>query len=190
MIVEEGPPRLRGRLAWLRRHESGHAALADVDAELEQLAVDSGRAPAHVGLGHLSDERLDIGGDVAPRRAARAGLPSPDETETGTVPADHGVWPDDDQHLRRARPESGEDEPEDAVDSAQERAARGAPQVGQLLAQGEVLKGEVGLGAEGGSLRAKEAQEQREHRAMMYDGGLAWPGPLSFVVTVGKPGGG
>ena len=38
------------------RQEAGDAALADVDAELEQLAVDSGRAPTDVGLGHPSDE--------------------------------------------------------------------------------------------------------------------------------------
>ena len=46
MVVEESAPGLRGCLAWLGRHEAGHAALADVDAELEQLAVDPWRAPA------------------------------------------------------------------------------------------------------------------------------------------------
>jgi hypothetical protein len=108
--------------------------LADVDAELEQLAVDSGRAPPHVGLGHLADERLDLGGDVASRRAARAGLPAPEKTETGAVPADHGIWLDDHQDVRPARPEPGEHEPEGAVGLAEAWAARRAPQVGQLLA--------------------------------------------------------
>jgi hypothetical protein len=43
-------------------HETGDATLADLDAELEQLTMDSGRAPGHVGLGHPSDEPLDSAG--------------------------------------------------------------------------------------------------------------------------------
>src|ERR1022692_3783253 len=46
MVVEEGAPGLRGRLPWLGRHEAGNASLADVDAELQQFAVNFGRAPA------------------------------------------------------------------------------------------------------------------------------------------------
>jgi len=105
------------------------------------------------------------------------------------MPADYGVWLDNDKHVRPARPESGEDEPERAVDSAQAGAARGAPQVGQLLAQGEVLQGEVGAGAKGGTQHPKKAKEQREHRAMMHDGRPTWPGRLTIVDTVGKPAG-
>ena len=60
VVLEEGSPGLRGWIAWPGRHEAGDAALADVDAELEQLAVDPGRAPAYVGLGHLENERLDL----------------------------------------------------------------------------------------------------------------------------------
>jgi hypothetical protein len=51
-----------GGLAWLGWHETRDAALSDVDTELEQLAMDPWRAPADVGLGHLADERLDLGG--------------------------------------------------------------------------------------------------------------------------------
>jgi hypothetical protein len=63
VIVEESTPGLRGRLAWPGRHEARDAALSDVDAELEQLPVDPSRALAHVGLGHLLDERFDLGRD-------------------------------------------------------------------------------------------------------------------------------
>ena len=44
MVVEECAPRLRGRLACLGWHESGDAALTDVDAEFEQFAVDPWRS--------------------------------------------------------------------------------------------------------------------------------------------------
>jgi hypothetical protein len=102
------------------------------------------------------------------------------------VPADHGVWLDDDQHVRPARPEPGEHEPEGAVTLAQARAARGAPEVGQLLAQGEVLDCEVRAGAEGGTQRSKEAEKQGTHRVIMHDGEICWLAPLSIIATVGK----
>ena len=41
VIVEEGAPRLRGRLT-LPRHVLGHAGLADFDAQFEQFSVDAG----------------------------------------------------------------------------------------------------------------------------------------------------
>src|ERR1022692_4510678 len=71
MVVEEGAPGLRGRLPWLGRHEAGNASLADVDAELQQFAVTSRRAPAHVGLGHLADEPFGLLGDTANRMGCR-----------------------------------------------------------------------------------------------------------------------
>ena len=72
MVVEEGAPGLRRRLACLGWHEAGNAALADVDAEFEQFAVDSWRSPRCVGFGHLTDERLGLRGDIILRRSARA----------------------------------------------------------------------------------------------------------------------
>ena len=46
-----------------------------------------------------------------------------------------------------------------------------------LLAQGEVLQGEVGAGAEGGPQGSKQAQKQGDHRAIVHDGRLSRPGP-------------
>jgi hypothetical protein len=42
MVVEKGAPGLRRRLALPLGHETGDATLADLDAELEQLTMDSG----------------------------------------------------------------------------------------------------------------------------------------------------
>ena len=64
MVVEESAPGLGGRLAWFGRHESRDASLADVDAELEQFAMDSWSAPQRIGLGHLPDELLHRRGDA------------------------------------------------------------------------------------------------------------------------------
>jgi hypothetical protein len=87
----------------------------------------------------------------------------PEQAEAGPVPPDHGVWLDNDKHVRPARPEPGKHEPEGAVTLAQARAAGCALEVGQLLAQGEVLDCEGRAGAEGGTQRSKEAEEQETH---------------------------
>jgi len=50
VVVEKSAPGLRRWLPWFGRHEAGHASLGDVDAELQQFAVNSGRAPSRVGV--------------------------------------------------------------------------------------------------------------------------------------------
>src|SRR5450631_420650 len=170
VVVEKSAPGLRGWLPWFGRHEAGHASLADVDSELQQFAVNSGCAPAHVGLGHLADEPFGLLGDSAIGRGAGARPPSPEQAEAGAVPADHGVRLDDNQHVRPARPETGEDHPERAVAVAQARAARRTTQIGQLLAESQVLDGQIRAGTEAGSQRSKDAQNQGSHRVMMHDG--------------------
>jgi hypothetical protein len=59
------------------------------------------------------------------------------------VPADHGVWLDDDQHVSPAGPEARQDEPEGTVDFEQARASCGVLEVGHLLAEGEVFQKQV-----------------------------------------------
>jgi hypothetical protein len=60
-------------------------------------------------------------------------------------------------HLREANPEG-------PVSSAQVAPGCAAVQGGELLAEGEVLKGEIGVGPERWTQRAKEADEDGEHR--------------------------
>jgi hypothetical protein len=62
MVSEERPPGLRGAGAVLR-HEAGHGALGDIDAELEELAVDARRSPQGIRRGYRPDERDDLGAD-------------------------------------------------------------------------------------------------------------------------------
>src|SRR6476660_2404385 len=89
--------------AWLRRnvfhparraapprHIPGNAGLADLDAELEQLSMDSRRSPQRVGDAHLADQSANFqrhrwSAAAVPR------FPAPIRSETGTVPTDDGV---------------------------------------------------------------------------------------------------
>ena len=58
---------------------------------------------------------LVCGGDLVLRWRAPTRLPTPKQAEASPVPADDGVWFDDDQRVRPARPEMGEYDPEGAV---------------------------------------------------------------------------
>ena len=99
------------------------------------------------------------------------------------MPADDGLRLDDDKDVRPARPQARQNEPKGSVDLAQARAARGASEVGQLLAKGEVFERQLRAGAEGGTQRSKDVHTQAGHGWIMHEVG----GHLSpNVATVGK----
>src|ERR1035437_8875359 len=60
VVVQETTPG-RGGDFWPPRHVSSDGGLAHVDAELEQFAVDPGRAPQRVGRPNLADQITDLG---------------------------------------------------------------------------------------------------------------------------------
>ena len=52
------------------RQVSADRGLADLDAELEQLAVDAGRAPQRVCQAHLADQITDLAVHTGPSQVA------------------------------------------------------------------------------------------------------------------------
>ena len=65
VIVQERAPGRGGDLGspW---HVSADRGLADLDAKLEQFAVDAGRAPKRVCLAHCSDQITDLAAHPGP----------------------------------------------------------------------------------------------------------------------------
>ena len=91
MITKKSLPSLRRRPP-PPRHVLGHTGLADIDAELQKLAMDSRRSPRIVEA-HLADQpanfqRHDWSTAAAPR------FPAPVRFKSSAVPTDHSVWPD------------------------------------------------------------------------------------------------
>jgi hypothetical protein len=91
MITKERLPSLQRRPP-PPRHVLGHTGLADIDAELQKLAMDSRRSPRIVEA-HLADQpanfqRHDWSTAAAPR------FPAPVRFKSSAVPTDHSVWPD------------------------------------------------------------------------------------------------
>jgi len=106
MVVEERPPGLRRPGAPLR-HEPGDGTLGHVDAELQELAMDSWGAPEGIGRGHLYDKSRDLGVDA---RAAPGGPPrkfGPVFTEAAPLPPQHSVGGNDHERLPPPDPDPG-----------------------------------------------------------------------------------
>ena len=59
VVAEERPPAL-GRRVSSPDHVLGHAGLSDLDAELEEFAMDPRRSPQRIGNAHLADKLADL----------------------------------------------------------------------------------------------------------------------------------
>ena len=85
------------------------------------------------------------------RRAASggpAGELGPVLAEASALPSQDGVGRHDDQSLPPAGPDSGQPDPEQAIHRAELRPGRRSLVDGELLAQGQVLEGELAVAAD------------------------------------------
>ena len=72
VIAKESNPALAGAVGRIQAPEmAGDRALGDVEAELEELAVDSWGTPGGILAGHPPDESPDLGVDLRPGEALR-----------------------------------------------------------------------------------------------------------------------
>src|SRR5438132_10972012 len=75
-------------------HPIRHAGLSDLEAELEQLAMDARRTPQRIFRAYPPDQRAQIHVDLRPASKG-AGFPTPVPTEAGTMPTYESLGPDD-----------------------------------------------------------------------------------------------
>src|SRR3982074_192563 len=86
LVAKEGLPSLQRPIS-SRHHVNRDCGLSDLDAELEQLAMEFGGAPKSVLQGHSPDQVAYLFAD--PRSASeRTGLPPPVGGEAHSMPAD------------------------------------------------------------------------------------------------------
>ena len=79
--------------------------------------------------------------------------------EAATLPTQDGVRGDDDQRLLPASPQPGQRDPKEPVAAAQPRPGHRPPVHGELLAQGEVLEGELAVAAAEEREEAKQVEQ-------------------------------
>ena len=101
MIAEKRLPSLR-RWSSVLCHIFGYARLADIDAKLEQFAVNPRSTPERVGKADCADQLPDVRRQL--RTATnRLRLPSPIQPKTSPVPPDYSFWFNDRQCAERFR---------------------------------------------------------------------------------------
>ncbi len=113
----------------------------DRDPELEELAVNSRRAPGGIGPVHLKDELSDFVGDRRPAGPVRSALPTPIEAETLPVPAEDGIRLDEDESATPSGPDPGELGPQESIGGPKRDTPSRALALEneELMAQGEYL---------------------------------------------------
>jgi hypothetical protein len=107
-------PGLRGRCAALR-DEPGDGALGHVEAELQQLTMDSRRAPEGIGRGHSCDKGRDLRVDRWAASGGPTGEFGPVLTETAPLPPQNGVASNDHKRLSPPGPDPGQRHPEEPI---------------------------------------------------------------------------
>jgi len=112
VVVQEATPS-RGRGFGPAPQVSSNRGLADLDAELEQFAVDTGRAPERVGEAHLADQITDFGTHLGPSGTARS--PPPIDPKAFAMPLDHGCRLDQHHGIEDLRPNPEKPKPEKSV---------------------------------------------------------------------------
>src|SRR5260370_38748357 len=93
MVTQEGAPSL-GRRSTSLDHVLRDAGLRDLEAELEQLAMDARRTPQRIFRAHPTDQRAQFRIDLR-LASKRAGFPPPVPTEAGSMPPYESLGPDD-----------------------------------------------------------------------------------------------
>src|ERR1700736_2167971 len=101
VIVEKRPPTLR-RWPRVAEHVPSDRRLGDLEAELEQLTMNTRRAPKCVRTAHLANERAQLSRDLRSANTV-AGSPAPIRPKPSTVPANDGLRPDNRNHLKDGR---------------------------------------------------------------------------------------
>src|SRR5438445_1316783 len=160
---KERSPGLR---AWLRgaRHETRNGPLRNVEPQLEQFAVNAGRAPERIGERHGADELGKLRAERRSTRSPASGLPGPEGAKPLPMPTNHCLGADDVERLAPPRPPLGEPYPERAIEAPEPRPLRVMAEQGELLPERQVLKREIGAGSER-STRGSQESEYEGHCA-------------------------
>src|SRR5467141_2491689 len=116
VVLEERSPSLRGWLpaAW---HETRNGPLRNVEPQLEQFAVNAGRAPERIGERHRADELGNLRADGRSTRSPASGLPGPESAKALPMPTNYCLGANDVERLAPPGPPLGEPYPEGAIEA-------------------------------------------------------------------------
>ena len=154
MIVEEGPPGLGRRL--VTAHQVlAHAGFADVDAQLQQLAVNPRSAPEWILTAHGPNQRSHLLRDSRAARLTVTDLPGPEQAKAFPVPANDGRGFDDTDAGLPVVPGRAQPSPQQSIRRGQFRSLDGALKNAELMAESEDLELQRRAAPEGSEKRGE-----------------------------------
>jgi hypothetical protein len=103
MVGEKGPPRLGWRVP-AADHVLAHTGLADVDAELQKLAVNPWSTPYRILAADSANQIPQLFRHHGSARNAASDLPGPEQSEAFLVPGDYRCRLDDDKNRSPVAP--------------------------------------------------------------------------------------
>jgi hypothetical protein len=156
VILQKGAPSLGGRPA-MTYHVLADAGLADVDAELQQFAVDARCSPQRILPAHRADQIADLFGHGRPPRLTVPDLPRPKKSEALPMPGNDGFRLHDEEGGSPIGPSLGQPCPEKAISGGQFRPLHRALEHAELVTQSEDLDLEGCSAAE----RSPKGREER-----------------------------
>src|SRR5439155_19033355 len=96
-------------------------ALGNLQAQFQQLSVDSGRSPGGILLRHARDELTKLEANPGSALLPVPGKEPPIEPNSGPMPSDDGLRLHDHQHRRPPGPDPTQKNPEHPIPTAQSR---------------------------------------------------------------------
>ena len=99
VVAQESGPGLAGTTTWLADHVFANGSLGNWDTQLEQFAMNAGRAPQGVSVGHVPNQINGLRGNAFPAGPAGPTLPFPEEPKTPPMPVDDGLGLDQSDRL-------------------------------------------------------------------------------------------
>jgi len=121
-----------------------YGSFRDREAQHEQLAVNPRSTPSRVLGDHLKDQTPDLlGHGLSSHLPAHTRDQTPVQTETSTMPADHGLGSDYQECLLPGGPEAARENPEEPVQKAKPGPGMSALQNSQLLSKRQIFQQET-----------------------------------------------
>ena len=118
VVLKERTPSLRGRLA-NTHHIFGHAGLANVDTEFEQLAMNARCSPCGILATHLANQIADFTRNGGTARLAVANFPGPEKAKGPSMPGHDRFGFHYDQRRAPVSPDARQANPEQAISRGQ-----------------------------------------------------------------------
>ena len=140
--------------------------------------MDSRGAPERIRGGHACDQSLDLGVDGRAAPVGPAGERRPVLAEAAPLPTQDGGGGHDHEGLPPMRPDPGQPDPEETISRAKLRPARRSLVHGELLAQGEVLEGELPVAAAEEWAESKQVEQRADHWRAIVSGSEPKDQPL------------